>query len=353
MVDILKREFPKGEVFDISPYIKRCTLDIICETAMGKQINAQDNRNSPYLNAIHRIGELFQIRIFSPWYANDFLWHLTSYGKEEKQQLKIAHGFVEEVIHEKKLKVAAQNENESNVSQCDDDFGVKKKLAFLDLLIQAQKENGLSDVDIRQETDTFMFGGHDTTAANLGFTLFLLGSHPEIQAKVQAELDEIFGDDRNRPVSTTDFPQMKYMENCLKESLRLYPSAPMITRRLRSDLKLDDGVTLPAGVSVISAIYNLHRDAKHFPNPEEFNPDRWSQENSAGNTRHPYSYIPFSAGPRNCIGQKFAMMEEKVIIANLLRNFKLTSKEKEEDLKLTTQITLAPLNGIKISLEPR
>jgi cytochrome P450 len=353
LVKILKAEIPKGKVFDISPYVKRCTLDIICETAMGKQINAQDDHNTPYLQAIHRMCELIEMRASNPIYAySDTLWNFL-HGKEQARVLSVAHGFTDEVIRDRKIQRKQNRPSASSNNDAETEMGVKKKLAFLDLLLDAQEnpDNALTDEYIRQETDTFMFGGHDTTATNLGFSLFLFASHPKIQAKAQAELDEIFGEDRQRPISTADFPRLKYLENCLKESLRLYPSGPLITRRIRSDLELSDGVIIPAGTSVSPVIFKVHRDERHFPNPEEFNPDRWNdQENHA---RHPYAYIPFSAGPRNCIGQKFAMMEEKVIMAHILRNFKLTAAEKKEDLYLKIEITLASKSGIRLSLEPR
>lgn len=108
-----------------------------------------------------------------------------------------------------------------------------------DLLLETSEDGRpLSNRSIREEVDTFMFEGHDTTAANMSFTLFLLASHPEVQKLVQEELDDIFGDDQERPIHMDDLAKMKYLESCIKESLRLYPSVPFISRTLKEDAEI-------------------------------------------------------------------------------------------------------------------
>ena len=122
-----------------------------------------------------------------------------------------------------------------------EDFFLKtKKRAFMDTLLEYQIKDpaALSDDEIREETDTFMFEGQDTTAAALAWTIFLIGSHPECQKKVIEELDSIFGDDQERNVTSGDLAKMKYLECCIKESLRLFPSASFISRLLKEDLVL-------------------------------------------------------------------------------------------------------------------
>ena len=175
-----------------------------------------------------------------------------------------------------------------------------EKLAFLDLLIEAHMNNELSKSDIVEEVDTFMFEGHDTVATNIAFCLYLLASHPEIQRKVQAEMDEIFGENTQNDPSYSDLSKMRYLEKCIRETLRLYPSIPVMSRRIQGDSDVHiDGYEVPPGTNVIMLNYHLHRDEDQFHDPDSFNPDRFSVSN-----RDNYSYVPFSAGPRNCIGQK-------------------------------------------------
>lgn len=170
----------------------------------------------------------------------------------------------------------------------------------------------------------------------------------------------------------------------MKETLRLFPSVPLFARNLNEDCEvgknsikfhikknrengflsvclapftwhldsfLTAGYKIVKGSQAIIVSYALHRDSRYFPNPEEFKPERFFPENSQG--RHPYAYVPFSAGPRNCIGQKFAVMEEKIILSCILRHFWVESNQKREELGLAGELILRPSNGIWIKLKRR
>ncbi|KAB1257721.1 Cytochrome P450 4V2 [Camelus dromedarius] len=292
------------EAFNCFFYITLCALDIICETAMGKNIGAQSNGDSEYVRAV-----------------------ITERANEMKR--------------------------DEEGKWDDKDFPTRKNKcrAFLDLLLNVTDDEGnkLSHEEIREEVDTFMFEGHDTTAAAVNWSLYLLGSYPEVQKKVDNELEEIFGKS-DRPATLEDLKKLKYLECVIKESLRLFPPVPFFARNLNEDCDVG-GYKIVKGSQVIIVPYALHRDPRYFPDPEEFVPERFLPENSKG--RHSYAYVPFSAGPRNCIGQKFAIMEEKTILSCILRHFWVESNQKREELGLAGELILRPSNGIWVKLKRR
>ncbi|KAM5194428.1 cytochrome P450 4V2-like [Mantella aurantiaca] len=325
-----------------------CALDIICETAMGTKIQAQSNSDSDYVKAIYEMGDMIHRRQKMPWLWPDFVYSLLQVGKKHDNNLKILHSFTDKTILERaqELKNAEARANGSVESK-----KPQKRSAFLDMLLKATDDAGntLSYKEIREEVDTFMFEGHDTTAAGINWSLFLLGSHPEIQEKVHKELDETFGQS-DRPATMDDLKKLRYLEAVVKEALRIYPSVPFFARTTTEDCTIR-GFQVPKGVNIVIVPFALHRDPRYFPEPEEFQPERFLPENSS--RRNPYAYIPFSAGLRNCIGQRFALMEEKVVLSTILRNFSVKASQEKEEIRLVGELILRPEDGIWIELEHR
>lgn len=353
LVDKLDQAINESEQgFNIYPFITRCTLDIICESSMGRNVNAQSQSDSDYVQAVYMMSSIVQKRQIRPWLQPEPFFQLSSLGAEQRRCLKILHDFTDNVIKEKKIEhKEKRNAINDDHKEKDDDMATnKKRLAFLDLLIEASEDGKvLSDKDIREEVDTFMFEGHDTTSAAIDWALLLIGSNSEVQERVHEELDRVFGDS-DRPITLADLSDLKYLELCIKETLRLYPSVPFMGRQITEDVTIH-GYELPAGSSVLMLTYMLHRDPKFFPNPEVFDPERFTAENMRG--RHPYAYVPFSAGPRNCIGQKFALMEEKVVLASVLRRFHVEALDKREELVLLGELILRPRDGVNLRLTRR
>ncbi|XP_040893260.1 cytochrome P450 4V2 [Toxotes jaculatrix] len=344
LVEKLEKQAGKGP-FNCFSHITLCALDIICETAMGKKIYAQSNSDSEYVKCVYKMSDIVSRRQRTPWFWPDLVYYYFGEGREHDRTLKILHSFTYNVIHERA-------ENISNVeSDTDSDQGTRKRRAFLDMLLKTTDENGnkMSHQDIQEEVDTFMFRGHDTTAASMNWALHLLGSHPEVHRKVQQELQEVFGTS-DRPINTDDLKKLKYLECVIKEALRLFPSVPFFARSICEDCRIN-GFKVPKGANAIIITYALHRDERYFPEPEEFRPERFLPENSVG--RPPYAYIPFSAGLRNCIGQRFALMEEKVVLAYIMRNFNVEACQTREELRPVGELILRPEKGIWIKLEKR
>ncbi|KAM4709346.1 cytochrome P450 4V2-like [Discoglossus pictus] len=342
LVEKLKKHVDK-EAFNCFMDITLCALDIISETAMGKKIHAQSNSDSDYIRAIYQMSDMIHRRQKMPWLWPDFLYSRLKEGKEHDKNLRILHTFTDNVIRERAEENEQRDSKDTNTS--------KKRRAFLDMLLSATDDlgNRLNYKDIREEVDTFMFEGHDTTAAALNWSLYLLGSHQEEQIKVHKELEEIFGDS-DRPVTMDDLKNLRYLEAVIKEALRIFPSVPLFARTVCEECTIR-GFRVPKDVNVVIIPYALHRDPQYFPEPEEFRPERFLPENSS--RRNPYAYIPFSAGLRNCIGQRFALMEEKVVLSTILRHFWIKASQKREELCLVGELILRPQEGIWIQLKKK
>ncbi|CAJ0586773.1 unnamed protein product, partial [Mesorhabditis spiculigera] len=340
-VEQLERFAETGESFDIFPYVKRCALDIICETAMGSSVSAQTNPKHPYVVAVQRMNELIFMQQRMPWFWLKPIWYMSGYGFEADRQLEILLGFTQKVIAERRADFEADPAGFERVH---------KKNAFLDLLLTNQADGGgLTDVDIREEVDTFMFEGHDTTSASMGWTLWCVAHQQDVQKKIHAELDTVFGSS-NRDCTADDLKQLKYLERVIKESLRLYPSVPIFTRIVEKDVEIED-LLIPKNCVIGITPLMIHSNPAVYDNPEVFDPENFSEERIS--KRHPYAYIPFSAGPRNCIGQKFALMEEKTMLSWFFRRFTIEADQDLHDNIPCPEVILKPSLGIPVRISKR
>ncbi|XP_017034667.1 cytochrome P450 4d1 isoform X2 [Drosophila kikkawai] len=304
--------------------IHLCTLDAICETAMGVSINAQTNADSEYVQAVKTISMVLHKRMFNIFYRFDLTYMLTPLARAEKKALDVLHQFTEKIIVQRREELirGAAATKEGSAIEKDSDVGAKRKMAFLDILLQSTiDERPLTNLDIREEVDTFMFEGHDTTSSALMFFFYNIATHPEAQARCVQEIRSVFGQDKSSPVTYELLNKLHYVDLCVKETLRMYPSVPLLGRKVLEDCEIN-GKLIPAGTNIgISPLY-LGRREELFSEPNSFKPERFDVVTSAEKL-NPYAYIPFSAGPRNCIGQKFAMLEIKAIVANVLRHYEV------------------------------
>ncbi|KAJ8024061.1 Cytochrome P450 4V2 [Holothuria leucospilota] len=333
---------------NLPPLLSLCTLDIMCETIMGFRLGAQKGEGSTYVDAVHSMGKTLTHRFRKPWYWSDFIFRRTQLGKEHDKCLKILHDTTKKVINDRKFEKQKEGLKDVVIDDESQKVRERRRLAFLDLLIEIQRQDpSFTDNDIQEEVDTFMFEGHDTVSTSLIMALFLIGRHPDVQKKIQEEFNHVFGNDRERFVASDDLPKLEYLSCVMKESQRLLTTVPNVNRDLGEDTIIG-GITVPKGTHLSLGFFFLHRDPKHFPNPEKFDPDRFLPANCNG--RHNFAFIPFSAGHRNCIGQRFAIMEQKVILATLLRKIEVTSLQTIDELQLAAEGILRALNGVHVNL---
>jgi len=284
-------------------------------------------------------------RMRKPWLSYNWFFSLTPLGREQKALLKTTHRFIDSVISQRRDYLNRMKQKGETLQYTED-----KRRPLLDLLLQTADDGAvLSHEDIREEISTFMFAGHDTTAASMSWFLYCMADNPQCQERVFDEMKDIFGAS-NRQCSFEDLSQMKYLEYCIKESLRLYSSGALYERKINRDIQLGDYL-IPAGCNLNIMAYGLHRNPRIYPNPLVYDPERFYPDQSA--ERHPYAFIPFSAGPRNCIGQRFAMIEQKTILSTLIRRYRFELSSMSPRPIPSFQGILKPMNGVHIVFSKR
>ncbi|KAK3803778.1 hypothetical protein RRG08_026014 [Elysia crispata] len=176
----------------------------------------------------------------------------------------------------------------------------------------------MTNLEIRNEVDTVMFAGHDTTATCTMWFLYCLAKYPEYQIKIQEEVDALLEGKNSDNIQWSNLSELPMLSLCLKETMRLYPPVPFIERELMEETVID-GHVIPPGTTIGVSILLLHRNPAVWKDQNEFKPERFTYGKTKG--RDTFSYVPFSAGPRNCIGQNFAVNEVKVLISRMMRKY--------------------------------
>jgi cytochrome P450 len=217
---------------------------------------------------------------------------------------------------------------------------------LLSMLLEAQDEDGsqMTDAQLRDEVMTLFLAGHETTALVLSWSWYLLATHPEAEQKFHDELSEVLG---GRAPNVSDIPRLKYTEMIAKEAMRLYPPAYAVGREAIEETEIG-GYRVPKGTQLFAFQWVTHRDPRYFDEPEAFRPERWSN----GEPVAKYAYFPFGAGPRQCIGNYFAMMEVVLVLATIGQRFGFRL-DPEHKVELLPVLSLRPKNGIKVIVDSR
>ncbi|XP_070318712.1 cytochrome P450 4F3-like isoform X1 [Odocoileus virginianus] len=329
---------------DMFEHISLMTLDSLQKCVFSYDSNCQE-KPSDYIAAILELSALAAKRYQQLFLHMDFLYYLTPDGRRFRRACRLVHDFTDIVIQERRRTLPKEN--------IDDFLKAKAKtktLDFIDVLLLTKDEDGkgLSDEDIRAEADTFMFEGHDTTASGLSWVLYNLAKHPEYQERCRQEVRELLKDRESKEIEWDDLAQLPFLTMCIKESLRLHPPVIVISRCCTQDIMLPDGRVIPKGVICLISIFGTHHNPSVWPDPEVYDPFRFEPENIKG--RSPLAFIPFSAGPRNCIGQTFAMTEMKVVLALTLLRFRVLPDEEEPRRK--PELILRAEGGLWLRMEP-
>ncbi|XP_056403231.1 cholesterol 24-hydroxylase-like [Hyla sarda] len=308
--------------------MSRVTLDVIAKVAYGMELNAVHDDQTPFPQAIS----------------------MAMRGMvEARNPLSMFNPYKQAVIREVKknvnfLRDTGKERIEQRMKAFQDGDDMPKDI-LTQILKAAELEGGCTMEDFIDHFVTFFIAGQETTANQLSFAVQELARHPEILARVQAEVDEVIG--CKIDIEYDDLGKLQYLSQVLKETLRLYPTAPGTSRTIEQEMIIE-GVKIPAGSNVMFNTYIMCRMEKYYPDPLVFNPDRFHPDAP----KPAYVYFPFSLGPRTCIGQVFAQMEAKVVMAKLVQRYEFELVE-GQSFKILDTGTLRPLDGVICRLRPR
>ncbi|KAJ1096471.1 hypothetical protein NDU88_001611 [Pleurodeles waltl] len=343
-----RKKMESDEPVNMKDIFGAFSMDVIASTSFSVNIDSQNNPNDPLVTHIKKA---LKVGLFSPiiliTVAFPFLIPVLrvldiSFFPKDIMQFFLN---VTSSIKEKRKK---NNHTE--------------RVDFMQLMVDSQITDdspeadhsthgykALTDSEIMAQALVFLFAGYETTSTSLNLLSYNLATHPEIQRRLQEEIDKALPD--KAPLTYEAVMQMEYLDMVISESLRLYPPGGRMERMCKKTIEIN-GITIPEGTLVMIPAYVMHRDPEYWPEPEIFNPERFSKENRE--TQEPYTFLPFGAGPRNCIGMRFALLIMKVALTILLQTFSFqTCEETPIPLEFDPKGVLRPIKPIVLKFVPR
>jgi cytochrome P450 len=317
--------FEDGGQVEIPEEMARLTLAIVVQTLFGADVTRDSKEVGGLMVAVLDAANdrLNSILRFPSWVP-------TRRNREEKRALRRIDELLNRFIAEHRA---------ARVAPAD----------LLSVLLAATDEEsgiGMSDSQLHEEMMTLFLAGHETTAMVLTWTWYLLSQHPDVEEKLVSEVSRVL---RGRAPTVADLAQLPYTEMVVRESMRLYPPAPGFAREPIEDVRIG-GYVVPRGSLITVNTYALHRDRRFFDAPERFDPERFS---AGWEERIPrYAFLPFGGGPRVCIGNGFAMMEARLIVATVAQRWRL-SLEPGQEIVPAQLVTVRPKNGMRMRAERR
>ncbi len=317
--------WPDGHACDLHHEMMRLALAIVAQVLL----DVDTSRDAGDVEA----GVDLLMVDFNYRFKNPFSWPLwlpTPWNRRVRQALDRLNQIIHEIIAQRR----AAREDRGDL---------------LSMLVQSRDEldgQGMSDRQLRDEVMTMFLAGHETTANLLSWACYLLGRHPDIEARLHDEIDRVLD---GRTPTAADVPKLVYTERVILETMRLYPPAFVIGREAISEYTLG-GYHLPAGTTILMSQWVVHRDARWHEEPLRFNPDRWAPE--VAERLPKYAYFPFGGGPRICIGNRFAMFEAVLIVATMAQQVRFNIEDGRE-VKPWPAITLRPAHGLPATVERR
>ncbi|XP_060892641.1 thromboxane-A synthase [Labrus mixtus] len=371
-----------GEAFDIHKCFGCFTMDVIASVAFATQVDSQNNPDDPFVSHAQMFFTFSFFRpimmffIAFPFIAaplaglipnkrrdkmNNFFINCIQRiiaQREEQPPEQRRRDFLQLMLDARTTKDSVSLEHfdtlnhsdeldhrnqRSQASAPDQDVGPQEPPS------RRQQRKMITEDEIVGQAFVFLLAGYETSSNTLAFTCYLLALHPECQSRVQEEVDDFFT--RHESPDYSNVQELKYLDMVISEALRLYPPGFRFARDIDNDCVLN-GQLLPKGATLEIPAGFLHYDPEHWPEPEKFIPERFTPEAKA--SRHPFVYLPFGAGPRNCVGMRLAQLEIKMALVRLFRRFNIVAcSETKVPLELKSSSTLGPKNGIFVKIRRR
>jgi cytochrome P450 len=320
MLSFTDRLLERGELpatRDVHEDMMALTLEIVADALFGVDIRDDESEVG---DALGTVMEHFRRQTGRPVDIPE--WLPTGDNRRYRRARETLETVVDDIIAERRG---------------DEDAG-----DVVSMLLQGE----MDDETIRDQVLTLLLAGHETTAQSLTFTAYLLAMHPAVERRVTTELDEQLD---GEPPTVGDLGKLPSLERVVRESMRLYPPVPGIVRQPTRDDEIG-GYRIPEGATILLSQWVIHRDPRFYDNPLAFDPDRW--ERQGRDDRPAFAYFPFGGGPRRCVGDRFAMMEARLVLARLLQSVRFETVP-ETDLGLSPSITLRPAGGLDLRIVPR
>jgi cytochrome P450 len=321
-----------GEPFELTEEMMRLTLQNAGLTIFGEDMSAEAK-------------ELGDALTYALEYVNvrSFRWLLPSHANQFKKSRQTLYRIIDDMIRRRREQL-----ERGDVPTIEDVNGNNGHDLLTALLVWKDETTGegMSTRQLRDELMTFIFTGHETTAIALTWTWYMLSLHPDVERRMHAELAEVLG---GRTPTNEDLPQLTYTRMIIQETMRLYPPVWALSRQFNEAEEIR-GHRVPPNVPVVVMPYVTHRHPAFWDNPEGFEPERFTPERSAGRPR--YAYFPFGGGPRQCLGNHFAMMEAQLILATVAQKYRLHALP-GHPVDVAPWVSLRPRFGLMMTLHKR
>ncbi|XP_055011952.1 thromboxane-A synthase-like isoform X1 [Boleophthalmus pectinirostris] len=372
-----------NEAFDIHKCFSCFTMDVIASVAFGTQVDSQNTPDDPF---VRHAQLFFSFSFFDPifffFFAFPFILSPIINIFPNKRRDQLNHFFtntIRKIIIQREeqppeqrrrdflqLMLDARSRGDESVSLEHFDTGVhsddpqtsaslnkdsnsNRSLSLQEQLQRRSQRKTMSEDEVIGQAFVFLLAGYETSSSTLAFTCYLLALHPECQHKLQEEIDHFYT--QHESPDYTNVQELKYLDMVISEALRMYPPGFRFVRNIERD-SVVNGQRLPKEAWIEIPVGFLHHDPEHWPEPEKFIPERFTPEAKAA--RHPFVYLPFGAGPRNCVGMRLAQLEMKIALVNLFHRFTIvTCDETKVPLELKSSSTLGPKNGIYVKIIKR